>query len=317
MPLKQFIHEVLRRSRTNFITLQTALCYVEVIAAKLPALVQEEAECMVLRASVDSDDDVPPLPSPLLCPRRTFLASILLASKFLQDRSYSNKAWAKLTGLAAREVGRCERALFASLNWRLWVGKGAEAAQAIEGLDMVPVIAIDAPFQPDDEKTQPTLLRKCASEASLASVYATAPVPTRVIRPLRTKACALGAVEETVNAGPSNWADVCIPLPPSPTGTDLQSLSASQPDAYADYASLSSLSPDSLSLSSGSSSAYSEVGTPPDDMCSSLHGHGTSSVMPPYGVNADNVKLAVNSLPYLSFGTPVSQSDIVGGTSWS
>ncbi|KZV95356.1 hypothetical protein EXIGLDRAFT_766269 [Exidia glandulosa HHB12029] len=35
-------------------------------------------------------------------------------------------------------------------------------------------------------------------------------------------------------------------------------------------------SPDSLSLSS-------EVGTPPDDVCSSLHGHGTSSVMPPYG----------------------------------
>ncbi|KZV79151.1 hypothetical protein EXIGLDRAFT_707575 [Exidia glandulosa HHB12029] len=63
-----------------------------------------------------------------------------------------------------------------------------------------------------------------------------------------------------------------------------RALSASQPEAYADYASLSSLSPDSLSLSSGSSSAYSEVGTPPDDMCSSLHGHGTSSVMPPYGV---------------------------------
>ncbi|KZV79610.1 hypothetical protein EXIGLDRAFT_706747 [Exidia glandulosa HHB12029] len=87
-----------------------------------------------------------------------------------------------------------------------------------------------------------------------------------------------------------------------------RALSASQPEAYADYASLPSLSPDSLSLSSGSSSAYSEleVGTPPDDMCSSLHGHGTSSVMPPYGVSADNVKLAVNSLPYLSFGTPVS-----------
>ncbi|KZV95415.1 hypothetical protein EXIGLDRAFT_766223 [Exidia glandulosa HHB12029] len=90
------------------------------------------------------------------------------------------------------------------------------------------------------------------------------------------------------------------------TERGLASLSASQPDAYADYASLSSLSPDSLSLSSGSSSAYSEVGTPPDDMCSSLHGHGTSSVIPPYGVSADNVKFAVNSLPYLSFGTPVS-----------
>lgn len=66
---------------------------------------------------------LPPLPSPLLCPRRTFLAAIILASKFMQDKSYSNKAWAKLSGLPPREIGRCERALGAALEWRLWVGK--------------------------------------------------------------------------------------------------------------------------------------------------------------------------------------------------
>jgi hypothetical protein len=64
-----------------------------------------------------------PLPSPLLCPRRTFLASLILASKFTQDRCYSNKAWAKLSGLPPREIGRCERALGDTLEWRLWVGK--------------------------------------------------------------------------------------------------------------------------------------------------------------------------------------------------
>ncbi|KAL5476440.1 PCL5_1 [Sanghuangporus weigelae] len=68
---------------------------------------------------------LPPLPSPLLCPRRTFLAALILASKFLQDRCYSNRAWAKLSGLTPREVGRCERALGNVLGWRLWVGKGA------------------------------------------------------------------------------------------------------------------------------------------------------------------------------------------------
>lgn len=66
---------------------------------------------------------LPPLPSPLLCPRRTFLAALILASKFLQDRCYSNRAWAKLSGLPPREVGRCERALGEALEWRLWVGK--------------------------------------------------------------------------------------------------------------------------------------------------------------------------------------------------
>ncbi|KAI0092927.1 hypothetical protein BDW22DRAFT_1300333, partial [Trametopsis cervina] len=55
------------------------------------------------------------------CPRRTFLACLILASKFLQDRSYSNKAWAKLAGLPPREIGRCERAVGEALEWRLWV----------------------------------------------------------------------------------------------------------------------------------------------------------------------------------------------------
>jgi hypothetical protein len=65
------------------------------------------------------------LPSPLLCPRRTFLASVILASKFSQDKCYSNRAWAKLSGLPPREIGRCERALGQALGWRLWVGKSS------------------------------------------------------------------------------------------------------------------------------------------------------------------------------------------------
>jgi len=65
------------------------------------------------------------LPSPLLCPRRAFLASLILASKFSQDKCYSNRAWAKLSGLPPREVGRCERALGQALDWRLWVGKSS------------------------------------------------------------------------------------------------------------------------------------------------------------------------------------------------
>jgi len=66
---------------------------------------------------------LPPLPSPLLCPRRAFLASLILASKFMQDKCYSNCTWAKLAGLPPREIGRCERALGEALEWRLWVGK--------------------------------------------------------------------------------------------------------------------------------------------------------------------------------------------------
>lgn len=215
VPIKGFVHEVLRRSRTSGSVLQTALCYLEAIRSKVPELVEQEkmgngvqgepdlsdkivqgdieaeewrelsldsvmADFIHMDAAVDTDsastsamatvkvadsDNAPsgassftcqvpssgplsglkshlvqnlvkkpkvpsgplpplaPLPSPLLCPRRTFLASLILASKFTQDRCYSNKAWAKLSGLPPREIGRCERALGDALEWRLWVGK--------------------------------------------------------------------------------------------------------------------------------------------------------------------------------------------------
>src|SRR5262249_22978672 len=55
------------------------------------------------------------LPSRLLCPRRTFLAAIILASKFIQDQCYGNKRWAQLSGLHPLEIGRCERALGGAL----------------------------------------------------------------------------------------------------------------------------------------------------------------------------------------------------------
>jgi len=57
--------------------------------------------------------------------------TVILASKISQDKCYSNHAWAKLSGLPPREIGRCERALGQSLDWRLWVGKKAlESAPA-------------------------------------------------------------------------------------------------------------------------------------------------------------------------------------------
>ncbi|KAJ3860555.1 hypothetical protein EV359DRAFT_17462, partial [Lentinula novae-zelandiae] len=55
------------------------------------------------------------------CPRRTFLASLILATKFMHDKSYSNRAWATVCKLPSREVSRCERALANALQWRLWV----------------------------------------------------------------------------------------------------------------------------------------------------------------------------------------------------
>ncbi|THH09381.1 hypothetical protein EW145_g2060 [Phellinidium pouzarii] len=198
VPIRTFIYEVLRRSRTTCSVLQSALCYIEAIRKKVPELAEKEKQGLGVRGEPELDERIikedsgasaplnpndslstantsgqtelmsmdpsdmsnvptvlqtdasqpscdmlqqlnctlkrrkipvkptsplPPLPSPLLCPRRTFLAALILASKFLQDRCYSNRAWAKLSGLPPREVGRCERALGDALEWRLWVGK--------------------------------------------------------------------------------------------------------------------------------------------------------------------------------------------------
>ncbi|KAG9089366.1 hypothetical protein FS749_001392 [Ceratobasidium sp. UAMH 11750] len=63
------------------------------------------------------------MPSPLIDPHGTFLLG--LVSKFLLDKAFLDKAWAKLSELEAFEVGKCERALGTALNWRLWVGREA------------------------------------------------------------------------------------------------------------------------------------------------------------------------------------------------
>lgn len=230
--MKCFVHEVLRRSRTSGCVLQTAVCYLEAIRARVPVLLQQErsgirsesagsrivlaqdlteeerisldtatmncadtrsgaavheneavvqtvrlsdtlitddfhsfSESSTLTASSGSFttatvDPTPTLPSPLLCPRRAFLASLILASKFTQDKCYSNRAWAKLSGLPPREISRCERALGEALDWRLWVGK------------QTPAIAVGAP-------TLGTQRSLCRSQSENAIMVTPQPLPHR------------------------------------------------------------------------------------------------------------------------------------------
>ncbi|KAG8685541.1 hypothetical protein FRC09_014682, partial [Ceratobasidium sp. 395] len=102
-----FIVELLRRSHTSAVVIRAALAY---ITAAAPAI----------RSAIEEGESDPECP--LLDPRRVYLAAIILGSKFLLDRTYTNKTWAAVSGLDALEVGRCERALGEALHWRLWVG---------------------------------------------------------------------------------------------------------------------------------------------------------------------------------------------------
>jgi hypothetical protein len=110
LPLRTFIQETLRRSRTSYSTLQVALYYLILIKAHLPKhdfTMSQPSEDASLRA--------------LQCGRRMFLAALILASKYLQDRNYSARAWSKISGLKVCEINTNEMAFLEAVNWKLHI----------------------------------------------------------------------------------------------------------------------------------------------------------------------------------------------------
>ncbi|KAJ1549212.1 hypothetical protein HK405_007782, partial [Cladochytrium tenue] len=57
--------------------------------------------------------------------RRTFLAALVLASKYLNDRTYSSRAWSRMCGLPVAEINRAERTLLLAMDHRLHVSRDA------------------------------------------------------------------------------------------------------------------------------------------------------------------------------------------------
>lgn len=62
-------------------------------------------------------------PRAMQCGRRMFLAALILASKYLQDRNYSARAWSKISGLHAVEINQNELLFLEAVGWRLHVSE--------------------------------------------------------------------------------------------------------------------------------------------------------------------------------------------------
>lgn len=110
LPLRTFIQETLRRSRTSYSTLQVALYYLIKIKPHVP--------------THDFTKEQPRDQSPLRamqCGRRMFLAALILASKYLQDRNYSARAWSKISGLNTLEINQNELMFLKAVGWRLHI----------------------------------------------------------------------------------------------------------------------------------------------------------------------------------------------------
>lgn len=112
LPLQVFITETLRRSKTSYSTLQIALFYLILLKQCLPELANPgqsgQSGCRAM-----------------LCGRRMFLTALILASKYLQDRNYSARAWSKISGLPMKEINDNERRYLRFVGWDLHVPKDA------------------------------------------------------------------------------------------------------------------------------------------------------------------------------------------------
>lgn len=112
LPLRTFIQETLRRSRTSYSTLQVALYYLIKIKPHVPGhdfTKEQPREHATMRA--------------MQCGRRMFLAALILASKYLQDRNYSARAWSKISGLNTVEINQNELMFLQSVGWRLHISE--------------------------------------------------------------------------------------------------------------------------------------------------------------------------------------------------
>ncbi|EGD92029.1 hypothetical protein H112_00319 [Trichophyton rubrum D6] len=111
LPLRTFIQETLRRSRTSYSTLQVALYYLILIKPHVP--------------SIDFTMEQPKLQQSqsraMQCGRRMFLSALILASKYLQDRNYSARAWSKISGLNTAEINQNELMFLQAVDWRLHI----------------------------------------------------------------------------------------------------------------------------------------------------------------------------------------------------
>lgn len=140
LPLKRFIQEILRRSRTSYSTLQLALYYLVLIKPYVYKTRQENRRL--------GNHTIPKGQSPALrCGRRTFLAALMLASKYSQDRNYSVAAWSKISGLGISELRANEVKFLDAVEWNLFVAYDIYErwSQVLFECACEPVTAFDLP----------------------------------------------------------------------------------------------------------------------------------------------------------------------------
>lgn len=107
MSTARFIREILKRSRATYSMLQLALFYI----FRIKKLIFER-----LQQPLSNNQLV-------CCGRRMFLAALMVASKYLNDKNYRNKTWAKIASLHVAEINATEMVFLKLIDYQLYVSK--------------------------------------------------------------------------------------------------------------------------------------------------------------------------------------------------
>ncbi|KAI9266469.1 cyclin-domain-containing protein, partial [Phascolomyces articulosus] len=115
MSTRNFIQEILKRSKTTYSTLQISLFYL----FRVKKVVHER----LIRRHTQKRQVSERLDDIMCCGRRMFLASLMVSSKYLHDKNYRNRAWAKISGLDIDEINAAELAFLRLIDYKLYVSK--------------------------------------------------------------------------------------------------------------------------------------------------------------------------------------------------
>ncbi|CDH50220.1 hypothetical protein RO3G_08728 [Lichtheimia corymbifera JMRC:FSU:9682] len=102
--LRTYLREVLKRSQTGWTTAQMAVQYLFQTQRAIRRHLQRHRGASIV-----------------CCARRMFLAALIVASKFVQDKTYRNSAWATIARLPVREVNLAERVFLDLCQYRLYI----------------------------------------------------------------------------------------------------------------------------------------------------------------------------------------------------
>lgn len=137
--MRWFLTELFKRAALPGLIIRVAAGYVlrcrtaianalHTVALKSKAALHPGPQSASLPGSVPSGIERTPRERVLTDARRVFLASLVLACKFVFDKPYDNRSWSLISGLGSRDIGECERVVGDVLQWRLWIGAGRAPA---------------------------------------------------------------------------------------------------------------------------------------------------------------------------------------------